>query len=80
MIIIIKIILLITGELMRIKNKLKKVRFYKRLTQDDLYLKTNIWPAKISKIERGIFRPSSKEKELLSKALKTPIREIFPEA
>ncbi|GAH93166.1 unnamed protein product, partial [marine sediment metagenome] len=38
------------------------------------------WPAKISKIERGIFRPSSKEKELLSKALKTPIREIFPEA
>jgi DNA-binding XRE family transcriptional regulator len=41
---------------------------------------TSIWPAKISKIERGVFLPSSKEKKLLSKALKTPIHEIFPEA
>jgi len=64
---------------MRIKNRLKVIRFHKRLTQDDLYLITNIWPAKISKIERGIFRPSSKEKELLAKALKTSIYKIFPE-
>ncbi|GAH73414.1 unnamed protein product, partial [marine sediment metagenome] len=32
------------------------------LTQDDLYVETNIWPTKISKIERGVFRPSSREK------------------
>jgi len=65
---------------MRNKNKLKQIRFFKGITQDDLYIETNIWPAKISRIERGVFRPTSKEKELLSKALKTPICEIFPEA
>jgi len=64
---------------MRIKNRLKIVRFHRGLTQDDLYLITNIWPTKISKIERGIFQPSSREKELLSKALKTSIYKIFPE-
>lgn len=65
---------------MRNKNKLKQIRFFKGLTQDDLYLITRIWPAKISRIERGVFRPTPKEKILLSKALKTPIGEIFPEA
>ena len=65
---------------MRDKNRIKEFRFFKKMTQDDIYLLTNIWPARISKIERGIFRPTSKEKKLLSKALKTPIREIFPEA
>ncbi len=65
---------------MRHKNKLRKIRFDRQLTQDDLYVVTSIWPAKISKIERGVFLPSSKEKKLLSKALKTPIHEIFPEA
>ena len=64
---------------MRIKNRLKEIRFHKGLTQDDLYLITNIWPTKISKIERGVFRPSSKEKELLAKALKSPIHQLFPE-
>ncbi len=65
---------------MRDKNRIKEFRFFKKMTQDDNYLLTNIWPARISKIERGIFRPTSKEKKLLSKALKTPIGEIFPEA
>jgi transcriptional regulator with XRE-family HTH domain len=65
---------------MRNKNKLKQTRFFRGLTQDDIYLLTNIWPAKISRIERGVFRPTPKEKKLLSKALKTPIRELFPEA
>ena len=64
---------------MRIKNRLKIIRFHRGLTQDDLYLITNIWPAKISKIERGVYRASSKEKELLAKALKTSIYKIFPE-
>ena len=65
---------------MRNKNKLKQTRFFRGLTQDDIYLLTNIWPAKISRIERGVFRPTPKEKKLLSKALKTPICELFPEA
>ena len=64
---------------MRLKNRLKEIRYRKKLTQDDLYVETNIWPTKISKLERGVFRPSSKEKELLAKALKTKIRELFPE-
>ena len=64
---------------MQIKNRLKVIRFHKGLTQDDLYLITNIWPAKISKIERGVFRASSKEKELLAKALKCSVYKIFPE-
>lgn len=63
---------------MRLKNRLKEIRYRKKLTQDDLYVETNIWPTKISKIERGVFRPSSKEKELLAKALKTPIDQLFP--
>ncbi|MBA7641126.1 hypothetical protein ES703_48799 [subsurface metagenome] len=65
---------------MRNKNKLKQIRFFRGMTQDDLFVETHIWPAKISRIERGVFRPTSKEKKLLSKALKTPIRELFPEA
>jgi len=65
---------------MRHKNKLKKIRFHRGVTQDDLYVETNIWPTKISKIERGVYRASLREKKLLSKALKTPIRELFPEA
>jgi len=64
---------------MRHKNKLRKIRFDQQLTQDDLFIITNIWPAKISRIERGVFRPTSKEKKLLSKALKTSIYKIFPE-
>ena len=63
----------------RHKNKLKKIRFDQQLTQDDLFCLTRIWPAKISRIERGVFRPTSKEKKLLSKALKTSVYKIFPE-
>ena len=65
---------------MRNKNKLKQIRFFRGMTQDDLFVETRIWPAKISRIERGVFRPTPKEKILLAKALKTPIGEIFPEA
>lgn len=61
------------------KNLLRKIRFDKGITQDDLFLETRIWPCKISKIERSIYPASQKEKKLIAKALRVSIKEIFPE-
>lgn len=60
-------------------NNIRKIRRRKEITQDVLYSKTKIWPARLSRIERGIFTASEKEKKSISKALGTPIAEIFPE-
>jgi len=60
-------------------NNIRKLRRQQEITQDVLYSKTKIWPARLSRIERGIFTPSEKEKRLISEALKTPIKDIFPE-
>ena len=60
-------------------NKIREIRFYRGFTQDDIYLKTKIWPSRLSRIERGVFEPTEKEKELISRALEVPADEIFPE-
>ena len=65
---------------MRDKNRVKEFRFFKKMTQDQLYLKTKIWPSRLSKIERGIYNPTPKEQQLISKALQTKVKEVFPEA
>jgi DNA-binding XRE family transcriptional regulator len=61
------------------KNKIRELRFFKGLTQADLWLKTKIHPPKLSQIERGDIEPTLKEKKLISKALKKSVKEIFPE-
>ncbi len=61
------------------KNRIRELRFKNGLTMDDVFVLTKIWPAKLSRIERDIFKPSPREKKLISKALRAPIKEVFPE-
>ena len=56
----------------------RKARLLKEITLDDIFLKTKIPISKLSRIERGIFQPSEKEKKLISEALKEPVSKIFP--
>jgi len=62
-------------------SKMRKVRFFKGMTLDDVYLLTGrkIDTGKLSRIERGISIPSKEEKTLISRALKTPEEELFKE-
>ena len=66
---------------MRIK-KMKKLRFFKGLSLDDIYVLTGrrISQPQLSRIERGISIPSDKEKELIARALKEPASKTFPES
>jgi len=57
---------------------MRKIRQFKGLTLDDVYLKTGISIPKLSRIERGIFKATEKEKRLISRALKTPKKKVFP--
>ena len=59
---------------------LKKIRREKNITLDVLYVLTGrkLSQSRISKIERHIFIPNDNDKKLLSRALKTPIYELFP--
>lgn len=61
-------------------SEMRKNRVLKDLTLDDLYLRTGIDQSRLSRIERNIFKPSDREKKLISKALRVPVQEIFPEA
>jgi len=63
-----------------IKNNMREIRFHKNLTLDDVFLRTDIWGPKLSRIERGILKPSLKERQLIAKALRSKVEEIFPDA
>ena len=56
----------------------RKIRLFKEVTLDDIFLQTKIPISKLSRIERGIFQPNEIEKKLISKALKQPVSKIFP--
>ena len=58
---------------------LREARFFKRLTQCDVSIKTKIPQTKISLIERGYVEASENEKKALSKALGVPVSELFKE-
>jgi transcriptional regulator with XRE-family HTH domain len=58
-------------------SPMKKYRVLKELTLDDLYLRTNIDISRLSRIERGIFVPTEKEKKLIAKAIKAKPEELF---
>jgi len=59
-------------------SKLREVRFYKRVSQLELFKRTGVWPSKISAIENGLLEPSEREKRKLAKALKVAVAELFP--
>jgi len=58
-------------------NRIKAYRFLKNKTQDDLMTQTRIDQSRISRIERGILKPTDEEKQKLAKALKTTEGELF---
>ena len=62
------------------KNNIKTMRFFKGLTGDDIYVLTGreIMQPLLSRIERGVSIPTTKQKELISKALGESIEAVFP--
>ena len=60
-------------------KEVRRIRILKEMSMDQVYLKTKIPIPKLSRIERGIFEPSEKEKKLIAKALKENVSKIFPE-
>jgi len=61
-------------------KEVRRIRILKEMSMDEVYIKTKIPIPKLSRIERGIFEPSEKEKKLIARALKVPKSEIFPDA
>jgi transcriptional regulator with XRE-family HTH domain len=59
-------------------HKLREARFYRRITQADLWLKTGIHFSTLSRIETGHVVPSAKQRRKLAKALKVPEAWLFP--
>jgi len=51
------------------KNGLKEARFFKRIPQIQLWLKTGIHYSTISRIECGYIEPTDEQKEKLAEAL-----------
>jgi len=60
-------------------NKLKEVRFFKRISQPLLALKTGIQQSRISLIQNELVKPREEEKRKLSKALGLKVEDVFPE-
>jgi transcriptional regulator with XRE-family HTH domain len=60
-------------------SPLRQVRFDLQLTQERLAVKSGVGQAKISQYERGITRPSEKNKARLAEALGVFVDKIFPE-
>jgi len=60
-------------------NKIKEIRFFAKISQDQLHIETGLCQSKISRIENGYTQPLEKEKKLIAKALKEPISKVFPE-
>jgi transcriptional regulator with XRE-family HTH domain len=64
---------------MELNLSLKKARVLRGYRQIDLWARTGIQMAKISRIENGLVRPTDREKEKLAKALGKDEKELFPE-
>ena len=60
------------------ENKLKKVRFFAKKTQDQIHIKTGISQSKISRIENGFIEPSQEEKKIIAQVLRRSIKQVFP--
>lgn len=57
----------------------RQIRLMKSKSIDDIFIETGISIPKISRIERGIYQPTEREKKLISKALREPSEKVFPE-
>ena len=63
-----------------LSNRLKEYRERAGLTQTELAWRARVAGQNISAIERGTLVPWPRVKEAISKALKVPESELFPEA
>lgn len=63
------------------KTALRRARQELDFTLDDVYVRTGrkVNQSRISKLERNILLPNDRDKKLLSKALKTPVDQLFPD-
>lgn len=59
------------------RSELKKYRLLAGLTQDELAALVNVRRETIVRLEKGKYNPSLKLAVSLSKAVKTPIEDIF---
>ena len=57
---------------------LREVRFVRRVSQTALAVKTGIHQSKISRIENGLVKAREDEKKRLAKALRKPVKILFP--
>jgi transcriptional regulator with XRE-family HTH domain len=62
---------------MKKPGTLRALRKLNRLTQDELFARSGVCQARISRIEIGNVRPSAREREALSRALATPPEILF---
>ena len=56
----------------------RQIRLMKSKSIDDIFVETGISIPKISRIERGIYQPTEREKKLISKALRESPKKVFP--
>ena len=61
------------------ENKLKEVRFFAKISQDQLHIETGLSQSKICRIENGFIQPSDEDKKLIARVLRQSIKKIFPE-
>jgi len=59
-------------------NKLREIRFFKRVSQWQLRIPTGICQTRISLIERGFIEPTDEDKRKIAGALGMKSEEIFP--
>lgn len=59
-------------------NRLREMRFLKRISQFRLRRQTGIHQSKISLIENGLIDAREDEKKKLAQALRCRIEEVFP--
>ncbi len=67
---------------MQRKNNMKRVRFHRDLSQDELAVSSGYSQALISRLERGLLLPTpgtEKMKMRISSVLGFPVNKIFPE-
>jgi transcriptional regulator with XRE-family HTH domain len=58
---------------------LRKYRKLSRFTQDEVFARSGISQARISRLEIGNVRPSQNERQALSRVLKVPVEILFPD-
>lgn len=60
------------------RNRLREIRFFKRINQYQLALQTGLTQSRISIIENGYVTPKDDETGRLARALGVSIDELFP--